>query len=95
MTIYDTLAQKNKLPIGDYYLKAKEGIIINYWNGFNWDFPCYDYSILLPVPSYNKIKGFVDDDNALQKALKEAEVKIKHLTRTVKKQYQRILELQK
>ena len=95
MTIYDTLAQKNKLPIGDYYLKVKAGDVINYWDGKNWNFPCYDYSIIMPVPSYNRLKTFSNEETYLQKALKEAEEKIKHLTRTVKKQYQRIQELQK
>ena len=95
MTAYDVLAKGNKLPVGDYYLKVNKDVIINYWDGFNWNFPCHDYSILLPVPSYNKLKGYKSEDTAMQKLLKEAEERIKYLTRTVKKQYQRIQELQK
>lgn len=95
MTFYDALAKENKLPVGDYYLKVNKDVIINYWNGFNWNFPCYDYSILLPVPSYNKLKGYKSEDTVMQKLLKEAEERIRYLTRTVKKQYQKIQELQK
>ena len=95
ITLYDSLEEKHKLPIGDYYVKVKHGIVINYWDGKAWNFPCYEYSILMPVPSYTRVQGFADEETYLQKMLKEAQQKIDYLTRTVKKQYQRIQELQK
>ena len=92
-TLYDKIKRDRKLMVGDYYIKVRQDIITNHWNGKDWLFPMIDYHILQPVPSYGELYGL--EDGLTQKALRQAELRIKHLTRVVKKQHKVIMELQK